>query len=76
MLHLKSESKGLFVVEYGSNYTNFDDLYFQRVKSFIYLNKLKSYQPKWNAERSRYIRFRPHEKYNIENLKINGFLTM
>ena len=37
---------------------------------------LKSYQPKWNTERSKYIRFRPHEKYNIENLKINGFLNM
>ena len=35
------------------------------------MNKLKSYQPKWNAERSKYIRFRPHEKYNIENQVVN-----
>ena len=42
---------------------NFDDLYFQQAKGFIYLHKLKSYQPKWNTERSKYIRFRLHEKY-------------
>ena len=61
------------MVEYGSKYIHSDDLYFHRVKCSIYLNKIKSYQTKLNAERSKYIRFRPHEKYNIENLKIKRF---
>ncbi|WP_039864257.1 hypothetical protein [Neisseria flavescens] len=51
-------------------------VYISSGKGFIYLNKIKSYQPKWNTERSKYIRFQLHEKYNIENLKINGFLNM
>lgn len=73
---IKNQNGFVIFVEYGNNYLNQDEYYFEEVNGGLFLTESQSKQLRLDPMPSKYVKvlFPLNEKYKIENVKLSDYM--
>lgn len=74
---VKNKNGFVIFVEYGNNYLNQDEYYFEGINGGLFLTESQSRQLRLESQPSKYIKvvFPLNEKYKIENIKLSDYMV-